>query len=817
MQVVDQPASQSTRTWPQSIKKVAILGSGVMGSRIACHFANIGVEVLLLDIVPRSLTPKEEAKGLSLEHPAVRNRLVNDALKAAVKGKPAALYAKDSASLISTGNFDDDFAKIADCDWIMEVVVERLDIKQIILEKVDTLRKQGSIVTSNTSGIPIHMMTEGRSDDFKLHFCGTHFFNPPRYLRLLEIIPTAHTAPGLIDFLMHYGDLFLGKQTVLCKDTPAFIANRVGIYAMAKIFQLVEEMELTIEEVDLLTGPATGKPKTGTFRLSDLVGLDTTFHVLNGIRDNCPDDEERDRFNAPAYVQQMVEKKWLGDKTKQGFYKKTRDEKGKRKIFSLDLNTLEYREKIKPAIDSLKKVKNTSSLAKRMRILFDAEDKGGVFTRRSGLGLWAYVSNRIPEIADQLFQIDDAIRAGFGWEKGPFELWDMVGAAKTIELFAAEGVSPAAWVQEMLDAGHETFYKTEGGVRKFYNHQSKSYQIVPGTESLILLDTVREEKKVWGNSDASVIDIGDGVLNIEFHSKMNNIGEGTLKAIHYAIDYAEENAYNGVVIANEGANFSVGANIMLMLMMASQGEWDDLNFAVQTFQNTSMRIRTAGVPVVVAPHAMTLGGGCEFTLHSAMALPSAETYIGLVEVGVGLIPGGGGTKEMALRAADAFAKPGTIGVNVLQEYLMNIATAKVATSAEEGVGMNIFRPTDRIVMNASRRIKEAKDAVLQLAAEGYTPVAPRMDVPVLGKGALATMYAGIAGMQYGHYASDHDAKIARKIAFVLCGGDLSGENNLVSEQYLLDIEREAFLSLAGEKKTMERMQHMLQTGKPLRN
>ncbi|MCB0845668.1 MAG: 3-hydroxyacyl-CoA dehydrogenase, partial [Bacteroidetes bacterium] len=543
MQIAEQASNSTTNTAKRSIKKVAVLGSGVMGSRIACHFANIGVKVLLLDIVPRELTPKEKAKGLTLESPAVRNRLVDESLQAAIKGRPASLFVKESASLIETGNFDDDFEKIADCDWILEAVVERLDIKQIIFEKVDNLRKEGSIVSTNTSGIPVHMIAKGRSEDFRKNFFGTHFFNPPRYLRLLEIIPGPDTDPELINFMMNYGDLFLGKETVLCKDTPAFIANRVGIYAMAKIFQLVGDMGLTIEEVDLLTGPATGKPKTGTFRLSDLVGLDTTVHVLNGIRENCPDDEERELFKIPDYVGKMVEKKWLGDKTMQGFYKKTTNEKGEREILSLDLNTLEYRAKQRPDIASLKLVKNTTDLGKKMKTLFGADDKGGEFVRRSSLALFAYVSNRIPEIADHLYQIDDAIRAGFGWDKGPFESWDMIGVSETMDKFSGEGVTPASWVQEMLDAGHTSFYKIENGAKKYYDINSKSYKVIPGTESLIILENIKNERKIWGNSDASVIDLGDGVLNVEFHSKMNSIGEGNIRAIHHAIDYAETHNY----------------------------------------------------------------------------------------------------------------------------------------------------------------------------------------------------------------------------------------------------------------------------------
>lgn len=818
MQVAEQTHPAPAQKWQRSIKKVAVLGSGVMGSRIACHFANIGVEVLLLDIIPRELTPKEEAKGLTLEHSAVRNRLVNDALTAAIKGRPAALYSKGFSKLISTGNFDDDFEKIADCDWILEAVVERLDIKHIIFEKVDRFRKEGSIVSSNTSGIPIHMIAEGRSEDFRQHFCGTHFFNPPRYLRLLEIIPGPDSDPGLIDFMMHYGDLFLGKRTVLCKDTPAFIANRVGIYAMAKIFQLVGDMGLTIEEVDKLTGPVSGKPKTGTFRLSDLVGLDTTVHVLNGIKNNCPDDEERALFEIPAYVAKMVDNKWLGDKTKQGFYKKTKDENGKRKILSLDLNTLEYREKEKVNIPSIKLANKSSKLKKRLNTMFDAEDKGGEFVRRSSLGVWAYVSNRIPEIADALYQIDDAICAGFGWDKGAFETWDMIGVAKTMDMFAAEGLSPASWVQEMLDAGCETFYAVENGVPHYYDITSKSYQPIPGAEELISLETVRASSSpVWTSSEASVLDLGDGVLNVEFHSKMNAIGEGNIRAIWEAIDYAEKHNYNGVVIGNEAPNFSVGANLMMMAMMAMQKQWDQLEASVKQFQDTSMRIRTSSIPVILAPHGMTLGGGCEFTMHSDLAVVSPETYIGLVEVGVGIIPGGAGTKEMALRAADRYSKTGSIGINVLQEYLMAIATAKVATSAEEGREIGVLRASDRVVMNSSRRIKEAKEAALGLMEEGYTAPVARTDIPILGKNALSTLYAGIAGMQFGHYASEHDAKIARKVAYVMCGGDISAEGTLVTEQYLIDLEREAFMSLVAEKKTQDRIQHMLQTGKPLRN
>ncbi|RMG27046.1 MAG: 3-hydroxyacyl-CoA dehydrogenase/enoyl-CoA hydratase family protein, partial [Bacteroidetes bacterium] len=712
MLIAEQKTPQDLKRRKRHIRKAAVLGSGVMGSRIACHLANVGVEVLLLDIPPKELTPKEAAKGLSLEHPAVRNRIVNEHLQAAIKGRPAALFVKDSAKLIQTGNFEDDFEKIADCDWILEAVVERLDIKKIIFEKVDTYRKKGSIVASNTSGIPIRMIAEGRSEDFRKNFLGTHFFNPPRYLRLLEIIPGPDTDPELVDFMMYYGDVYLGKQTVLCKDTPAFIANRIGIYAMAKMFQLVKELGLTIEEVDKITGPATGKPKTGTFRLSDLVGLDTTVHVLNGIKANCPHDEERHLFEVPDYVAKMVENNWLGDKTGQGFYKKTKDEKGNRLILALDLKTLEYRPQQKVDIPSLKAARNISDLGERLRHFFHAEDKAGELVRRSSLALFAYVSNRIPEIADDLYKIDDAIRAGFGWEKGPFESWDLIGIKETLPLFEQEGVKVADWVHNMLEAGHDSFYKVEGGLRKYYDIASGTYQSIPGTEALILLDNLRTNNTVWSNKECALIDLGDGVLNVEFRSKMNTLGEAVIQGINKGLDIAENEGWNGLVLANEAPDFSVGANLMLISMLAVEQEWEELDLAIRTFQNTAMRLRTSGIPVVSAPQGRTLGGGCEYSMHADLIVASAETYMGLVEVGVGLIPGGGGTKELTLRADDQYTKPGGLGVSVLQQYLMNIATAKVATSAEEARQMGFLRPQDQVVMNLNRRLKEAKEAVL---------------------------------------------------------------------------------------------------------
>ncbi|MFN8260600.1 MAG: 3-hydroxyacyl-CoA dehydrogenase/enoyl-CoA hydratase family protein [Chitinophagales bacterium] len=793
------------KTQNRAIKKVAVLGSGVMGSGIALHLANIGLEVLLLDIVPFDL--KEEEKA----NPKLRNRIVNDAFAFALKSKPAQAYHAASASRVTLGNFDDDMPKIKDCDWIIEVVIERLDIKQQVFEKVDKLRKPGTLVTSNTSGIPIHLMAEGRSEDFQKHFCGTHFFNPPRYLRLLEIIPTAKTDRSVVDFLMHYGDVFLGKETVLCKDTPAFIANRVGVYAMAKVFQLTQELGLTIEEVDALTGPAIGRPKTGTFKLSDLVGNDTGTKVMMGIKENCPNDEQAGAFEVPAYVQFLLDNKFFGNKSKKGYYYK--DEK--RNSFSLRLDTLQYEPTGKPKFASLDAAKKVEGLNDKINAFVKGDDKGAQLVKRSLAGLFAYVSNRVPEISDVLYAVDDALRAGFAWEIGPFQYWDIVGVQKGIELAEADGLSIGAWVKEMVAAGNTSFYKVENGVKKFYDQTSKSYKAIPGAESFIILDNLRSNKPVWKNSGGILHDIGDGVLNLEFTSKMNSLGGDVLQAINKSIEIAE-GGYKGLVIGNDAPNFSVGANLMMIAMLAMDQEYDELDIAVRQFQQTTMRCRYSSVPVVSAPHGMTLGGGCEVTMHSDVVVASAETYIGLVEVGVGLIPAGGGTKELALRTSDSF-KNGDPMLQSLQDNFLNIAMAKVATSAAEAFDAGLMRKNkDRVVINAKRVIAEAKQEVLRLSEEGYSQPAHRNDIQVLGRTGLGTLTVGVESFIAGGYISQHDAKIAKKIAYVMCGGDLSAPTT-VNEQYLLDLEREAFLSLCGEKKTLERIQAMLTTGKPLRN
>jgi 3-hydroxyacyl-CoA dehydrogenase len=790
------------------IKKVAVLGSGLMGSAIACHLANAGLQVLMLDLATNA-----ESKGSRQS----KNSMAETALANALKSKFAPLFDRQFATRITTGNFEDDFFRIQDCDWVIEAVTERLDVKQQILEKADLYRKPGSLISSNTSGIPIHLMLAGRSEDFCLHFCGTHFFNPPRYMRLLEIIPTPRTSPEVVEFLMHFGDVYLGKQTVLAKDTPAFIANRVGVYAMAKIYQLTTEIGLSITEVDALTGPAIGRPKTGTFRLGDLVGHDTALKVIQGLRQNCPHDEQTAAFEVPGYLKFLTDNHFLGDKTGQGFYKKTgeKDEKGKPLVLALNLQTLEYEKQARPSLPSLAVAKQTEHLGARIKAVFDAGDKGGELVRRSLLGLFAYVSNRIPEIADKLYSVDDALRTGFAWELGPFEYWDLIGVRRGLEMALQQGEKVAPWVQEMLDSGIETFYKSEKGRRYFYDLGSKSMQALPGAGEFILLDNYRGNKPVYQNPEATLHDLGDGVLCLEFQSKANTIGEGVLRGINDAIAIAETGDWKGLVIGNNAKNFSVGANLMMVAMMAYEQEWEQLDFAVRLFQNTIMRCRYSGIPVVLATQGYVFGGACEMLMHCDAAVCAAESYIGLVEAGVGLLPGGAGTKEFALRTSDAFFE-GDVQMPSLIARFKTIATATVATSAAEGFRHGYLqRGKDSMVMNTMRNIATAKQKVLQLA-EHYVQPIPREDITVLGRSGLATLYVAANEMKLGGYASEHDVKIARKIAWVLCGGDLTGQQQ-VSEQYLLDIEREAFLSLCGEPKTLERIQYTLTNNKPLRN
>jgi 3-hydroxyacyl-CoA dehydrogenase len=799
----------------RTIQKVAVLGSGVMGSRIACHFANIGCEVLLLDIVPKEPNDAEKAKKLTLESKAVRNRIVNDALQFALKSNPSPIYKKEFAGRISTGNFEDDMSKIAGSDWVIEVVVENLDIKKKVYEQVEKFRKPGTLITSNTSGIPIHLLTEGRSEDFKDQFCGTHFFNPPRYLKLLEIIPTPHTKPEVISFLLEYGEKFLGKTMVLCKDTPAFIANRVGVYGIMALFHLVEKMGLTVEEVDKLTGPVLGRPKSATFRTGDVVGLDTLVNVANGLKQGLPKDEANSLFVLPDYLKKMVENKWLGDKTGQGFYKKVKNKEGKSEIQALDLKTLEYKPQQKVKFATLELTKPIDNLKDRIKVLVSGKDKAGDFYRAIFAGLFQYVSNRIPEISDELYRIDDAMKAGFGWDLGPFEYWDAIGVKESMALMEQMKLPPNPWVSDMLAAGNTSFYKIENGVRRFYDIPSKTYKVIPGTEQFISLDAIRATKTVWKNSGTTLTDIGDGILNLEFHTKMNTIGGEVLQGINKAIEIAEKD-YRGLVISNEGANFSAGANVGMIFMMAAEQEWDELHMAVRMFQNTTMRIRYSSIPVVVAPHNLTLGGGCEICLHADKVVAHAETYIGLVEFGVGVIPGGGGTKEFAVRLSDSLHE-GDVELNTFRDKFLTIGQAKVSTSAHEAFELGIFRKgIDMVVMSRQRQLTEAKAACLEMAEAGYTQPARRKDIRVLGNQALGLVYVGANSMYSGNYMSEHDLKISQKLGYVIAGGDLS-EPTKVSEQYLLDLEREAFVSLCTERKTMERLHSIINGGKVLRN
>lgn len=799
----------------RTIKKVAVLGSGVMGSRIACHFANIGCEVVLLDIVPREVDDAEKAKGLTLENKAVRNRIVNNSLQFALASNPSPIYRKSFAQRIKTGNFDDDMQQIGLCDWIIEVVVERLDIKQQVFEKVEQFRKPGTIISSNTSGIPIHLMLAGRSEDFKANFLGTHFFNPPRYLQLLEIIPTPETNPEIVDFLMDFGSRFLGKKTVLCKDTPAFIANRVGVYSIMGVFHTVKELGLTVEQVDKLTGPVLGRPKSATFRTCDVVGLDTLVHVANGLKENCPNDEERALFELPDYISKMVENNWIGSKSGQGFYKKVKHPDGSSEILVLDLNTLEYRSQEKVKFATLEMTKPIEDLKQRTKMLFMGMDDAGKLYRKLFGGLFAYVTNRIPEIADDLYKIDDAIKAGFGWELGPFETWDILGFDQGLKLIADEKKEAAQWVKDMQAAGITSFYKTEAGNRYFYDRSSKTYKVIPGTENLILLDALRAEKKVWGNSDTTIVDLGDGVLNLEFHTKMNTIGGGVIEGINKAIDLAEE-SYKGLVISNTGQNFSAGANVGMIFMMAAEQDFDELNFSVKAFQDTMMRVRYSNIPVIVAPHNLALGGGCELSMHADKVVAHAELYMGLVEFGVGLIPGGGGSKEFAKRLSEEL-KEGDIKINRLRERFLTIGQAKVSTSAYEAFDLGYLREgTDEVVISRDHQLVRAKAAAIELSDKGYIAPKREKNITVVGQEGLGIVYVGANTMLSGNYMSEHDKVISEKLGYVLCGGDLS-ENTVVSEQYLLDVERKAFLELCAERKTLERLQSLVKTGKILRN
>jgi 3-hydroxyacyl-CoA dehydrogenase len=738
----------------RTIRKVAVLGSGVMGSRIACHFAGIGLQVLLLDIASKDAKDIKE-----------KNKIVNDALTAAIKSNPSPVFTKDVVKNITTGNFEDNMNDISLCDWTIEVVVERLDIKKSVFDEVEKFRKPGTLITSNTSGIPIHLMAEGRSDDFKKHFCGTHFFNPPRYLRLLEIIPTPYTDKEVIDFLMHYGDLYLGKTTVLCKDTPAFIANRIGVFSIMSIFHIMEKFGICIDEIEVLTGPVIGRPKSATFRTADVVGIDTLVKVAMGVKDNCPDDEAKETFVIPSWLQKIVDNKWLGDKTGQGFFKKMPPTPtGEKEIRTLNLATFEYEATQKPKFATLDAAKLVDDLKQKLKILVAGKDNAGKFYRAFHYSLFSYISHRIPEISDEIYRVDDAMKAGFGWEIGAFESWDILGVKHTIDAMKAEGCEVAAWVNDFIAEGNTSFYKIENGKRLYYDVSSKKYVPLPGGDSFIILSDLKE-KTVWKNKACNLYDLGDDVVGLQWNTKMGSIGSEVLEALNKSISITEEK-YKGLVIANEGPQFSAGANIGMIFMLAAEQDYEELDLAIRMFQNAMMRVRYSSIPVVVAPHGLTLGGACEMCLHSDKVQAAVESYIGLVELGVGVIPGGGGTKEFALRAADEMHEnePETI---TLQSRFLTIGTAKVSTSADEAYHLGILRKgIDEVSMNQSRRIADAKQSVIEIFDDGYTMPVQRTDIKVLGRSVLGMLYAGINGMLRGNYITDHDVKVAKKLAYV---------------------------------------------------
>lgn len=799
------------------INKAAVLGAGTMGAAIAAHLANAGIPTLLLDIAPKELTPDEEKRGLTLNSPEVRNRIVNSLFEAAKKLKPAPFMLSDNAKLIKTGNFEDDMPKIKDCDLVIEAVVENLEIKHKVFAEVEKYRKTGAAIATNTSGIPIHSIAEPFSDDFKRHFAGIHFFNPPRYMKLVELIPTEWTdremAAGLEEFL----DRRLGKGVVPAKDRPNFIANRIGTFAMMATVHEMLAMEFTPTEVDQITGKAIGHASSATFRTADLVGLDVLVHVNENLYPAIPDDEDREVFLVPDFIRQMLERKLLGDKTKGGFYKKSKSQDGKTEILELDLKTFEYKPQTKSKFPSLEAAKAIDDLPTRIRTLVWGKDRVGEFLWKTMSRTFRYAANRIPEIADTIVDIDNAIKWGFGWEIGVFETWDAVGVEQSIERMRAEGQKVPESVKKMLAAGAGSFYKREKGDVFFFDLVAGEYRRIPERPGVIVLKSLKERKGVIkSNPGASLIDLGDGVACLEFHSKMNSLGADTVQMMNYALDEVERN-FIGLVVGNQGGNFSAGANIMMLLLAAQEEEWDDINLMVHSLQQAVMRLRYSSKPVVTAPYGLTLGGGCEIAIHGNRVRAAAETYIGLVEVGVGVIPAGGGTKEMTMRAMDSAARfPDADPIAFLKKTFEMIGMGKVATSAQEARAWGFFRDVDSISMNGDRLIADAKQEVLNLAASGFVPPVPREDIRVLGETAESAMRLALHMMKRGGFISEHDELIGRKLAHVMSGGSINHPTE-VSEQYLLDLEREAFVSLCGERKTQERIAAMLKTGKPLRN
>lgn len=796
----------------EEIRTAAVLGAGTMGAQIAAHLANAGIETLLLDIVPHELTDDEQRAGKSLGDRAVRDRIARHGLDVARKVKPAAFFTAHAAALVSVGNLEDDLERAAKADFIIEAIVENLDVKRALFERIDAVLGPRTIIATNTSGIPVGKIAEGRSEAFRKRFLGVHFFNPPRYMRLVELIATPDTDAGVVSRMAAFLDERLGKGVVYAKDAPNFIANRIGTFSALHTMHVMLEEGYSLEEVDLLTGPVMGRPKVGTFRLMDLVGVDVFAHVSRNLFANAPHDERRSTFTLPPVVEMMVERKLLGNKTHKGFYQRKGQE-----ILTLDPATLEYRERHRAKFPSVDAARTIEDLAERVRMLVFGKDRAGAFLWKVTRDTLVYAANRIPEICDDILQVDRAIRWGFNWELGPFELWDALGVRKTVERMMAEGIEVPAAVSAMLDGGNESFYRRSEGRTSYWDVASSSYVDVPDRNGVTVLRDLKERGRVVkATAGATMVDLGDGIACIEFHSKMNAIGGYTIEMLNAGAKALEDGEFEGLVVGNEGENFCVGANLMLLLLEAQDGNWEDVDLMIRAFQNVNMRLKTAPGPVVVAPFGMALGGGCEITLHGARVRAAAETYLGLVEFGVGLIPAGGGTKEVVIRAADASAASGGEMFDAIRKAFEIVAMAKVATSAEEARDFGFLRPADAVTMNRDRLIADAKQVAMDMVAEGYRPYRPRTDIPALGQSALAALRLGVYQMQQGGYVSEHDSKIATKLARIMTGGDLS-HRTAVTEQYLLDLEREAFLSLCGERKTLERIQHTLKTGKPLRN
>jgi 3-hydroxyacyl-CoA dehydrogenase len=810
----------------RAIEKVVVLGAGTMGARIAAHVANAGVWCALLDIIPPEPNADEKKRGLTLASPDVRNRIVRSGLAAAAKSKPAAFFTRGLEKRIITGNFDDDLKLCAEADWIVEVVAENLEIKRALLARVAQFRKPGTIVTTNTSGLPVHSISEGLPDEWQQHWAGTHFFNPPRYLKLVEIIPGPATRSETIESLIKFCDHKLGKGVVIAKDTPNFIANRIGTYSMLNAIRLMGDLGMTFEEVDACTGPALGWPKSATFRLADIVGIDVLLHVIRNIHDNIPNDESRELYRVPALIEELARRGSLGDKTGRGFYQRVKKSGGESEILTLDPATMEYRPQQKARFASIEAGKAIEDTRERLRMLTDPAlsgnegDNGQKFIWGLLSEMCLYAARRVPEISDSIVDVDRAMRWGFGWELGPFETWDAIGVELMAKKLETEGKALPPVVTHLLSSGKKSFYQSVQGETSYFDIAGDSYKPAPQPAGILILKSLKDRgNEIEKNSGASLIDLGDGVVCCEFHSKMNAIGGDLIAMIHKGLARLRSE-FDAMVIANQGVNFSAGANLMLILMTAQEQEWDDLHLAVRQFQNATMAIKHAPKPVVVAAQGLALGGGCEIILHGTRIHAAAEAYIGLVEVGVGLIPGGGGIKEMLIRANERSEGEETLDLfHALKPVFENIAMAKVSTSGEEARELGYLRRADLVAMNLDRLVADAKETALGLVRSEWRQTSPAPTEPsirVLGEEFSAAAKLAVYMMLRGEYISEYDALVARKLGHVLAGGALTSAQ-LISEQYILDLEREAFVSLCGERKTQERIAHTLKTGKPLRN